>query len=455
MNREQETIYIMVKDLMTKVPKATKEDLMRVSYNNGKDLCPEWAIDLVEKEKKGEIISFEDLPDENKREWYVKNYLQDPDLFKQITEDEMDKQIVGEIDTRKVIFLCACGRLVENNQTASYNLLVNSSAGAGKDYVVSKVLSMIPKERYVKKTRISPTAFTYWHNSKYEPLWSWDGKVFYTEDISENILNHEVFKVMTSSGSSATIVIKQRAIEIDIKGKPVVITTTATAVPSPELTRRFEFLNINEGIEQTKEIMKRHSEYAREGIIPEYDQELIEAQKYLKRVKVKIPYANLFHEHFPIDNIIMRTKFPRFIDYIKASASFHQYQREKDKEGYVLANGKDYDLARECIIKLCSNRYMIPLTLNQQKIMKFFEYAPNYSGSAQELLNQMKNFMALKNFINNLGILVHYGLLDKRTELNLGGKEWEIYSFPEFLKENSDVLKLPTFQELKEKGGVF
>ena len=71
--------------------------------------------------------------------------LQDPDVFERICS-EFGKQIVGEEESCKVIFHSACGRLVENSQTASFNLLVNDDAGAGKDYVVSKVLSIIPKE---------------------------------------------------------------------------------------------------------------------------------------------------------------------------------------------------------------------------------------------------------------------------------------------------------------------
>lgn len=176
--------------------------------------------------------------------------LKDPDIFNKITEIEFDKKIVGEVGSRKVIFLCSAGgRLIKNCQVASYNILVNDEAGTGKDYVTGKVLEILPKEVYVHKTRISPTVFTYWHNKEYEPLWTWDGKVFYPEDISEIVLNSDVFKVMCSSGSSATITIRQRAVDIEIEGKPVMITTTATATPNPELVRRFVILNLRKVFE--------------------------------------------------------------------------------------------------------------------------------------------------------------------------------------------------------------
>lgn len=72
--------------------------------------------------------------------------LANPDLFDLITEDELDKKIVGELETRKTIFLCACGALVENSNLASYNLLVNSESGAGKDWITGKSLEVFPHD---------------------------------------------------------------------------------------------------------------------------------------------------------------------------------------------------------------------------------------------------------------------------------------------------------------------
>ena len=370
--------------------------------------------------------------------------LKNPNLFREITEKELDKKIVGEVESRKVIFLCANGRLVENHQIASYNLLVNDDAGVGKDFVTGATLDILPKDEYVHKTRISPAVFTYWHNPAFEPDWSWNKKVFYPEDISESVLNSDVFKVMSSKGSSATIVIKQRAIEIDIQGKPVLITTTATATPNPELTRRFVILNLDSSENQTKEIMKRHSEYAKKGIVPEYNKDFTEAMSYLERVKVSIPFAELIDEYFPTQNIIMRTHYPRFLDFIKASASFHQFQRKKE-DGFILAEGQDYDIARNCFMKLCSNKYMIPLTINQKKILKIFEKEIEPISSSQ--FHAKYNFMSLKAMIYNFGILAKYGLLETDTGKDSYGRDMEVYSLAKSYNPN-EKLEIPTYEDL-------
>jgi hypothetical protein len=411
--------------------KDSNEEYKSITFEKAENIYLQEQIPVkaVEQEPTQEILSI----------------LQDKYLFEKITKDEFDKKIVGEAQTRKVIFLCSAGgRLIENCQLASYNLLVNDEAGTGKDYVTSKVLEILPKEVYIHKTRISPAVFTYWHSADKEPLWTWDGKVFYPEDISETVLNSDVFKVMCSSGSSATIVIKQRAVDIEIVGKPVLITTTATSTPSPELTRRFVILNLDSSEEQTKAIMKRHCEFAKQGIILEYNEKYKEAMKYLKRVKVLIPFADLIAEILPSKNVIMRTHLPRFLDYIKASAGFYQYQRKIDKN-FILATGKDYDLARECFLKLCSNKYMIPLTINQKRILETFEREPEAVNVAKFHANN--NFMTLKSMEYNFSILCKYGLLETSTGQDYYNRPIELYNLSKSYRSNEKIT-IPTFEEL-------
>ena len=92
----------------------------------------------------------------------AKEILRDGNLFERIYKTELDKKVVGELETRKVIVLCAYGgRLVDNCHTASFNLMVNDYAGTGKDYTTGASLEILPKQYYIKKSRISPTVLNY------------------------------------------------------------------------------------------------------------------------------------------------------------------------------------------------------------------------------------------------------------------------------------------------------
>lgn len=297
------------------------------------------------------------------------NCLKDPFLFERIVLDGLDNIIVGEDLARKTIFLCAVGCLVINSTRTSYNLMINSESGAGKDWLTNNVLNLLPKEMVLKRTRITPTALTYWHNSSFEPKWTWDAKTLYLEDCSNNIINSEVFKVFTSNSSYATVVRDQRAIDIEIKGKPTVILTSASADPHPEIIRRFTVINLNESKEQTDEVMLKWLEFAEKGEIPSEINDYQQALKYLKPYKVKVPFARKLHHFFMNDNIIMRTYISRFIDYIRASTVLHQYAREKDSDDFLLSTKQDYEIAKEVLLATSSNDRMVPITKSQQEIM--------------------------------------------------------------------------------------
>jgi len=353
---------------------------------------------------------------------------------------EISKKVVGEDKTVKTILLYTAGRLVKNAELSSYNIHINDFAGVGKDYIVKAVMEILPDDCKIHRTKITPELFTYWHNPKFEPEWTWDGKIFYLEDVPDKILQSEVFKVMASGGSKATVLINQTPIDIEIKGKPVMIITSYKTHPSDEILRRFPIINLDGSESQTLKIMQKQSESAETGNITKLSAELKQAQKYLKRVNVKIPFASKLPELFP-KNRFMRTNFQRFLDLIKASAALHQYSRQKDEDGYILANGDDYDNARIALLKSASNPNLIPLTKQQEGIMEFFEkHRGWYSVSDIEDKFPFSDRWLRKQ----LDDLYFYGLLKKDKEIREGVKKpVMIYSFDE-----QGSLAIPTFEEI-------
>jgi hypothetical protein len=372
----------------------------------------------------------------------------DPDFFAKATA-ECGKKVVGEEGAIHTILLCASGRLVENCQLASYNLFVNSESGAGKDYVTSRVLGLLPEDRLVKRTRISPAVFTYWHNPSTEPDWTWDGKVCYLEDISGNVMNHEVFKTMSSSGSSATILVNQVPVDIEVRGKPVLIITAAMATPAKELLRRFTILHLDETVGQTGAIKRMQAKAAATGMTLEYDDTMLKAIKSLKRVKVKIPYAEMLADGFPDGHIILRTHFPRFLDYVKASTAFHQHQREKDGEGYLLATAQDYEIARVAMGKTTSNKNMIPLTTRDQRLVGIIrERQAGGLGwlSVTDIASEV-TFFGERTLYRHLDKLAEYGILEKDKREEEFAKPVMVYRAVE-----AGSFQLPTWDELAGAG---
>jgi hypothetical protein len=391
---------------------------------------------LVEKPDGKEEILFANSKDTKSIE-----LLKDPELFKKIT-NEFNKKIEGEMDNCKSIFLTACGIFVENHQTASFNLCVNSSSGAGKDFTLKNVLNIFPDGFVQSRTRVSPTAFTYWHNSKFEPEWNWDGKICYLQDVSDSVLNSDVFKVMCSEGSFSTVVIEQRAVDIKIAGKPVLIISTADANPKNEMLRRFPILTLDESKNQTREIMRRQAVMAKEGkvIKTEYSEDVKNIFPKLKRVKVKIPFADKLAETYSDSHIIMRTHFQRLLDLIKASAALHQYQREKDENEYIIADEKDYAIAIIALRQTTQNALMIPLTKKQQKLLDLCKSMGEWF-SAPELSSKC-NFLSAQSIYNYLDKLQENFLETDERRSERSDKPVKVYKLKEVIN-----IKIPSLDE--------
>lgn len=374
--------------------------------------------------------------------------LQNPSFF-DLLHKEWDKSVVGERIPREIIFVIALGgSLCLNSQKTSSNLIVNSKSGTGKDYVTTQVLSIIPgsEEKWFKRTRISKTAFTYWHNSQFEPEWSWNGKIFYGEDMSSNVLNCEVFKVMSSGGSYSTIVKDQKALNIKINGKPSIIITAANAILLDELERRFAVIHLNESKEQDDLIIQHQTLQASIGKKLEYDELIKNSLTYLKPAKVIISYADLIMPVFQRmqANIIIRTNYNRFIDLIKYSAIIHQYQRSRTEDEIIYAEPEDYDKAVEWFDYMFKNQHLLPLTHDQQRLIETIkELGPQ--ATVKDIISQA-TFAGRTWIYTNLNILTEKGFLNKERiidETGMSNKKLDVYT----IKEQKG-LKLPYFFDL-------
>lgn len=293
---------------------------------------------------------------------YLKRY----DLVDNLVK-EIQKNVEGEEDTIKALLLVSHVRLVRNALPTSSNLHINDESGLGKDHITKAVLSILPEKHVHHRTKISPEAFTYWK----PPNETWNGDVVYLEDATTALLNHTTFKVMSSGGSKASVVIKQKTYDIDIPGKPVMLITSYDTAPNSENLRRFPICFCDSTKDQTKAIMERQARMAMTGEIPTYDPVIKTAMELLAPYKVVIPFADKLPNHFPASSI-MRTHFPRLLDLIKASAILHQMQRKITRSKEVIATGDDFRFAQEVLLKTTTNSAMVPLTKEEDNVRKFF-----------------------------------------------------------------------------------
>ncbi len=237
--------------------------------------------------------------------------LSNSDLFEQIVL-ESEKQAVGEEKAKKSLILLCMGRLVKNANATSFNGVPHEESGTGKDYLTKTITRLcVPDEELQHRTRISPTVLNYWHSPKKEPDFTWDGQVLFLEDVSDAVLNCEVVKTFLSGGSKATITVNGEAQDIEIRGKPVCLFTTANSSPRGEQLRRVQFIPLDAGAEQTGRIKNFRAKCARAGRNPEFDSKFQSALGKLERYEVVVPFSEEVASFFP-DELITRTVIDRF-----------------------------------------------------------------------------------------------------------------------------------------------
>ncbi|MBU4501669.1 MAG: hypothetical protein KKA79_03695 [Nanoarchaeota archaeon] len=203
-------------------------------------------------------------------------------------------------------------------------------------------------------------------------------------------MNSEAFKVMCSEGSISTTVIKGKAVDIEIKGKPAILVTTATANPKAEILNRFNLISLDETEEQTKRIMEKQGKRSEKGYSEEYDTIITESLSFLKRVNIKIPFGSKLSHFFPANILRMRRDFERFLNLIKSSVALHQKQRKQDEEGYYIAEKEDYELARNLIITIQTNS-MIGLP---HRLKKAYDCCNNLSTKKGLFIDNIEGFTA-------------------------------------------------------------
>lgn len=277
--------------------------------------------------------------------------LRDPRLLERLDEICDHLRIVAEHHNRLLVYLTCTSRLLD----APLNIIVKGESSAGKSYVANRILHhLFPSESYEMMARYTAQALYYFENDDY--------------------LKHKVIAIFEQTGAEqadyALRVMQseqQLSVALPIKdprsGKMVtqvkvmngpaafIVTTTLANVNIENETRNLD-LFADETQTQTQRIVEKQAEWAAEAPpdVPAADLLLWQnAQRLLKKVRVKIPFAPRIARQFPTRAQRSRRDFPKLLTIIEALAMLHQYQRQVKTDGngeYIEATIDDYGVAR-------------------------------------------------------------------------------------------------------------
>jgi hypothetical protein len=365
-----------------------------------------------------------------------------------IVIDELNKKHKGDIEAKEVIFTCAIGRKVKNKHPYSFNCLVLDKSGAGKDNLVGSILKIFPRDDYEIYSRISSKSLNYLHSLDVEPNYSYDGKIIYLKEITEEILNNEVMKEFTSGDEeiSQVAITKQKGLGVDIKqvrGHPCVFTTTATTIPTEEIRNRFNILKLDLSDKQTMRTFVQERE--------DYNKEVKDFLKNLEPYEVDIP-KNLFNfivKVFPKNKVRYRRDFQRLLDFIKAVTIFNQDDRIGKGTGVLISEPEDYNKAKDIFINAYSTCSDIPLKDIDERIIKVFEKF-DMPMSAKKITDELGGIITIQNLYPHLRNLVAKEILNELTDrvggyvitnyvLSVEFKDKKPFSLPNYLEDTNDI----------------
>lgn len=269
--------------------------------------------------------------------------LKNPALIFNILREVQNQGVVGEEKSILTLINRIAMRCVLNITKTSGNLIILDDTGLGKDNMAEKLchIMLVKNKTLFSASNITDKVLNYWNPGT--PETSWNGRVIYLQDPAEDTLKGQAFKIRASGKNENVTLDTERKVQyIKIVGKPILIITSMKTGLDIELVRRWDSVHLDPSPELTSAIIKQQLLLASTGNANIRVNEVLQgALQNLPAANVLIPFAPELANIINSDATIMRTTTSKVLDIIKASAALHQFQRKKNKEGFILATKED------------------------------------------------------------------------------------------------------------------
>jgi len=314
-----------------------------------------------------------------------------PDLLSETVKAiRYESEIVNEEKPIKCIVLVCSGRKTINKKHTSTNIHPEDKSGTGKDYITEGVSKVYCPGCWIRYNAPSPKAILYDQevdeegNNKGRKITH--DSIVYVKDGSSDVINDECFKLMTEGDLKIPRVVDQKRRFFAFE-KPVVIVTTAETGTDNQILQRLPSLHMNTSEEQTKAIIKSQLDDAcnvADTKSKRYKEFITSIRNYTKllqpvHVDLKILSPEIQLQRPKSTKTIMHRLHPRLLDFIKFSATYHQYQREfigtKNGKPIIMANKQDLKYGFEVFDYMYRDEMqnLSPLNPRQRSIVKLLK----------------------------------------------------------------------------------
>lgn len=291
----------------------------------------------------------------------------DPVTFIVNTVQENHK---GDKDAIEAQALAFAGQSTPN--TDGIQVVMNGPSGSGKSHTNKSHLHCIPA-RWKRVTSVTPKAI---YHMGLRP-----GIIILSDDTKINEELEETVKRSTTNFQEEThhaTLINGELKELTIPPRTIWLFTNVDSQGSVQLLNRQLTFNTEDTPEVRKEALRKRLKEAEEGINRNIavTHNVLVAREIYGIVKdqflsVKIPYAKRIK---PKDNNDMRI-INKFLDMITGYAIFNFMQRERDEEGFIIADIKDFDNAKR-LFEAQKKGIVTKMNENERNIMMVLSTTP-------------------------------------------------------------------------------
>jgi DNA primase catalytic core len=281
------------------------------------------------------------------------SFLTNPDMFEEIVKDTETLGYVGEETNKKLMYLAATSRLLDD----PVSILILSESGSGKSYLVNTIKKLMPPEDIIDATSLSDQALNYMGDILHKFL-------VLSEAVHKDVVEHQLREIASEKKLTRFVVKKDektgvmKTVQVTANAIVSMVMSSTNYKVNPENASRAFIINADETGEQTYRIYKNQSldnTFARhrqkKEDVPRIIRKHISAQRMLQNYVV-ISHFDV-SEYFPKSKMRYRRDHKRFHVLIVTVCFLRQYQKEvKERDGYLYieCDFQDYEIARALLL---------------------------------------------------------------------------------------------------------
>lgn len=283
----------------------------------------------------------------------MEDVLRSPNLVAWLLDAYEKVGIAGERKLALTVYLAGTSRLLSKPLA----VIVQGPSSSGKSYVIEQVGRLFPPEAVLFATDLTPQALYYLEDGELVHRFLVAGERTRKKHDETAETTKALRELIASGELSKMVAISDRdgpRTEVIHKAGPIASaeSTTATNIFEEDANRCL-VLQPDERPEQTRRIMsalgRRHvgqGDREEKTRTQEHGHAL---QRLLEPLAVVIPFADVLFAALPDEPIEVRRACGFVASMIEASALLHQFQRERDDLGRIIASPVDYWLTRELL----------------------------------------------------------------------------------------------------------